>query len=193
MLRRDNDYKFMLKKIFYRKSFEKIFKDNYTRLYIYAIHIINNEEFSRDIVSDVFTKLWEDFEKINQETIKAYLTQCVRNKCLDHLRHLTVSDQYTKEYISKADEFYNDYNEKVEQDILIAQMLNSLPPLTKKILEECYLNQKKYKEVAQEMNISPDTVKKHISKALRLLRESYGIYNLDELINIPDFRVETYN
>jgi RNA polymerase sigma-70 factor (ECF subfamily) len=59
----------------------------------------------------------------------------------------------------------------------VEKMLAQLPPQTRKILELCYLHRKKYAEVAEEMNISPDTVKKHVTKALKMLRELYNVKN----------------
>ncbi len=48
----------------------------------------------------------------------------------------------------------------------------SLPEPTCTILRSCYWEKKTYQQVADELGISPDTVKKHISKALRTLREA---------------------
>jgi RNA polymerase sigma factor (sigma-70 family) len=47
-----------------------------------------------------------------------------------------------------------------------------LPEPTCTILRLCYWEKKTYQQVAGELGISPDTVKKHISKALRTLREA---------------------
>ena len=43
--------------------------------------------------------------------------------------------------------------------------------LSKEILEACYIQGKKYKEVAEEMKISISTVKKHMVRALKILRD----------------------
>ena len=68
-------------------------------------------------------------------------------------------------------------NERIER---IYNVLEHLPPQTKHIMEECYFNRKKYAEVAQALNISPSAVKKHVMKALRLLREEFNIKKGDE-------------
>ena len=47
----------------------------------------------------------------------------------------------------------------------------SLPEPTCTVLRLCYWEKKTYREVAEHLGISPDTVKKHISKALQMLRE----------------------
>jgi len=46
-----------------------------------------------------------------------------------------------------------------------------LKPPTSDILRACYVEEKKYKQVAEEMGISVSTVKKHIIKALKIVRE----------------------
>lgn len=85
---------------------------------------------------------------------------------------------------------YTDYTEAMRQDILISKMLDKLPAMTRHILEECYLARKTYQQVADEMNISPNTVKKHISKSLKMLKELFG--SEKDLPNGPDFTTETY-
>ena len=77
----------MLKKLLYENTFNQIFTQHYTRLYLYAYHLTNDAEASRDIVSDVFAKLWEDIKHIKQENVSGYLTTTVRNRCIDHFRH----------------------------------------------------------------------------------------------------------
>ena len=180
----------MLKKLLYENTFNQIFTQHYTRLYLYAYHLTNDAEASRDIVSDVFAKLWEDIKHIKQENVSGYLTTTVRNRCIDHFRHQQVEIQYTKEYFAEVDTFYTDYTEAMRQDIFISKMLDKLPAMTRHILEECYLARKTYQQVADEMNISPNTVKKHISKSLKMLKELFG--SEKDLPNGPDFTTETY-
>lgn len=49
--------------------------------------------------------------------------------------------------------------------------MSNLKPSTRQILEACYIDKKKYREVAEEMNMSTSAVKKNLTKALNLLRE----------------------
>ena len=61
---------------------------------------------------------------------------------------------------------------------------------TKTILKECYYENKKYQEVADEFGISTNGVKKHIMKALRLIREEFGIKKKSR--EVPENEVKTY-
>jgi RNA polymerase sigma-70 factor (family 1) len=180
----------MLKRLFYKKIFDRIFSEQYTRLYMYAYHLIDDGEASRDILGDVFIKFWEDIEHIDLNNIPGYLTVIVRNKCTDYLRHQMIEIQYTKEYLSQADEMYTDYSELKKLDVIVNTMLDKLPPFTRHILDECYLNGKTYNQVAEELNISPSTVKKHISKSLKILKDIFG--GEKSLEDMPEFDNESF-
>lgn len=156
-----------------RQTFDELFKAHYTRLYMYALHITGEEEDSRDIVNDVFTSLWKNMKTLQTENIKAYLNTGIRNRCVDYLRKNVQKRQYTNEYLHTADKFYSDYSKEAEKDKLVEKMMAQLQPPTQEILRLCYLEQKKYAEVAEMLGISPNTVKKHVSKGLRILRELY--------------------
>ena len=54
----------------------------------------------------------------------------------------------------------------------IESVCKELPDKTRYILSQCYFHHKTYKEVASELQITPDAVKKHIVKALKILREA---------------------
>ena len=157
----------------YKERFAVVFKAQYPRMYYYALQLLKDEDASRDIVSETFAHVWEHFASFEQASLPSWLMATVRNKCLDHLRHAQVEMQYADYYLHAVDECCADTDENAERMKQVAQMLSLLPPTTRHVLEECYLNHKKYKDVAQEMNVCQETVKRHIMKALKMLREHY--------------------
>ena len=64
-----------------------------------------------------------------------------------------------------------EYLEQDERMMHISKAMEKLTPHTRHILEECYIQRKKYQEVAEELNISVSAVRKHIVKALQVIRE----------------------
>lgn len=156
-----------------REVFGRIFKAQYPRLYYYALQLLKDAEASRDIVSDTFARVWADFGSCAPETLPAFLMRAVRNRCLDHLRHNAVHAQYADYYLHAVDECYANDEENRERQRQVEEMLDLLPDTTRHVLEECYLNHKKYREVAEEMDICQETVKRHVMRALKLLREHY--------------------
>ena len=66
-------------------------------------------------------------------------------------------------------------DEREERIRRIEALIEQLTDPTKSILKECYYENKKYQEVAEKWGISNSGVKKHIMKALKRLREEFGI------------------
>jgi RNA polymerase sigma-70 factor (family 1) len=158
-----------------KKEFERLFKDNYNRLYYYALNIIHSSENAKDIVSDAFHYLWEHYEEVDESlSVLSLLYTSVRNRCVDHLRHLDVRDRYGEYIMNEAIRWTeNEYDEYDEQMVRVINSIEKLPPQTKAVFKKCFLEGKKYAEVSKEMSISINTVKTHIMKALKLLRYEF--------------------
>lgn len=156
------------------QHFEEIYRQNYLRLFRYAFNIVGDYDVARDIVSDVMITVWNNIDSIDAETQNAYLMTSVRNRCVDRLRNIEKEQRYSEHYMHEASIFYTDYGDELEKDQLVEQMFAVLSPPTDKILRMCYFERMKYKEVAEMLRISESTVKKHIMKALKTLRELYN-------------------
>jgi RNA polymerase sigma-70 factor (ECF subfamily) len=156
-------------------TFERLFKANYTSLYFYAFHFIDDMEASKDIVSDAFRYVWEHYGSLEPDAAKAYLYTSVRNKCLNYLRHAHVHAQYAEFCRHSSESFVEtEYRELDERTSRLRRALDSLSPRTRLILEECYVHKKKYREVALLLDISVSAVRKHIMKALRVIRGEFA-------------------
>lgn len=143
------------------------------QLYYFALHIIDNDDACKDLLSDVFANLWNHLDEVADSNVKSYLFTSVHNHAVDIMRRETRQTQYTEEYLREAELYYHEMPDNGDTDRLVAQMFAQLPPPTDQILRMCYLQRMKYAEVAEALQISPNTVKKHISKALKILRELY--------------------
>lgn len=156
-----------------RTDFDRIFRLYYEKLYYFALQYIADEEECHDIVSAAYEDVWRNFAKIEAETVRQYLYASVRNKCIDYLRRQSRQLRYA-EFVANTTSTYvseSRYLEQEDNERIISQVLDTLKPPTREILEACYLEEKKYKEVAEEMKISISTVKKHMVKALKMIRE----------------------
>lgn len=110
--------------------------------------------------------------KIDKATAKSYLYIYVRNKSIDFLRHQNIHEQYVQIYSELTQSYVEtEYLEQDERMMHISKAMEKLTPHTRHILEECYIQRKKYQEVAEELNISVSAVRKHIVKALQVIRE----------------------
>lgn len=157
------------------KEFEKIFTENYSRLYYYALSYVHDSETCKDIVSDVFESAWEDYDRLSVKgKLAPYLYSSVGNRCIDYLRRQVIQDRYIEIQLKAAEThvFYpnTEMDERLER---VARVIERMPSRTRFVLEECFFNNKKYREVAEVLEITTDGVKKHIVKALKMLRNEF--------------------
>ncbi|WP_455668600.1 RNA polymerase sigma-70 factor [Phocaeicola sp.] len=155
------------------EHFEQLFMEMYPRLVRYATTLMGDADEAKDIVSETMEQAWKEFDKLEADTRSAWMYAAVRNGCLNRLKHLNVEQQHINSLIEATrTDMSNNYR---EHEALLQQaecIARSLPEPTCTILRLCYWEKKTYQQVAGELGISPDTVKKHISKALRTLREA---------------------
>jgi RNA polymerase sigma-70 factor (ECF subfamily) len=157
-----------------RIEFEEFFKENYSCFFHFARQIVNDAEVCRDIVGDAFEHAWKGYNKIEVSNWKTYLYSYIRNRCIDYIRHQAVEKKYAGFFLHIYSEKDEDYEDRDEQIAVMRKMLSKLPPRTLLALQECYLHNKKYREVADELDISVSAVKKHIVKALKIMRENFA-------------------
>lgn len=164
----------LYKKRHYKEErFELLFREMYPRLVRFATTLMGDADEARDIVSETMEQAWKDFDRLEETTRNAWLYATVRNNCLNRLKHLNVEQQHIDAVIAatRAD-MNNGYREHEALLQRAEAIARNLPEPTRTILRCCYWEKKTYQQVAMELGISPDTVKKHISKALRTLREA---------------------
>lgn len=155
------------------EEFDELFRSSYQTLYRHAYSLLNDSEESRDIVSEVFVKILEakDCDRANV----GYLMAMVHNKALDILRSKKVEDEARKMMLHDHQTFMlPDKNKEERLKDILHYVETELTPQTQRILQMCYNDKKSYKQVAEELNISIQAVNKHISKALRQLREKFN-------------------
>ncbi len=144
-----------------KEAFEVLFNSFYQPLCGFAHTYINDTYQSEDFVQEVFISLWNYREKFDDIiSLKTFLYKSVRNKCLNHIKHLKVTDNYQ---LKKLNEIENDifhYDHVIEEEThrLIYETIDELPPNCKKILM-LSINGLKNPEIAAELSISVNTVK----------------------------------
>lgn len=157
--------------------FELVFNYYYSGLVVYADQIIKNMAVSEDIVQSVFMKLWETREAIEIRSFRSYFIQCVKNRCIDHLR-----SQQTKQRLDNripdADNLVMDEDlwTKNELSELLENSIEDLPPRCREIFKMSRYENLKIAEIADQLNISKRTVETQISKALKVLRVKLADY-----------------
>jgi len=151
--------------------FELVFNYYYSGLVVYANQIIKDTVISEDIVQSIFLKLWETRETIEIRSFRSYFMQCVKNRCIDHLRSLQVKQRFDNR-IPEADHLVmeEDLWTKNELSELLDKAVGDLPPRCREIFWMSRHENLKIAEIAEKLDISKRTVETQISKALKILR-----------------------
>ncbi len=154
------------------KEFDEVFRTYYKPLYFFARQYVDDVDECYDIVEAAFEDVWLNYASIERATVKQYLYTNVRNKCIDWLRHFNTRKQYAAQVMLMGDAYYDPHRamEMKEREQIIEKVLNMLEPPTKDIFIACYVDRKRYKEVAKTMEITETVVKNHIMKALKMIR-----------------------
>lgn len=174
-----------------KRGNEEAYKYIYDHHYVLLCHVAN--QYVRDtflaetIVGDVIFHLWEIRVSLNITTsIRSYLIRAVRNRCLDYInsehekREVSfsglVSQEMPEERYLQSDNYPLGtlLERELENEIRIA--IRKLPAECRRVFEKSRFEEKKYEEIATELNISINTVKYHIKNALVLLQKELNKY-----------------
>lgn len=155
-------------------AFKTLFKTFYSDLYEFGYAIIKSAEPVEDIISEIFMKLWLLEDKLMEiENIKTYLFRSVRNNVIKYLErqhaHVDISEiiDFNYQYPSVEQEYIS--GEKLK---MIQQVIEELPSKCKMAFTLVKELGCTYHETAAIMEISTNTVDRHIQLALRRLRDS---------------------
>jgi len=161
-------------------AFELLFRYYYPGLVTYASHIILDSEDAEEIVQDFFVRLWVGRQRLkNSVSIKNYLFTSVKNRSLNFLKKMQISENIRKEltYLIENDPLY-------DHDVFIASELQKkirdsfgkLPPRTHEIFTLSRYGGLTNEEIATKLSLSKRTVETQISNALKILREELKDY-----------------
>jgi len=156
-------------------AYQYLFSEYYSWLCNYVLKLSGNSSVSEDIVQEVFMNLWTKRSQIViNSSIKNYLFRSCHNEFLQFVKKEKRRMDFLDEIRLKVlFENYELESQRIHEERLdkLDFFIDQLPPKRKEIFIKNKLERKKYKEIAQELNISLKTVESQMSKALRFLRE----------------------
>lgn len=166
----------------WQRGDEKAFDCLYARYVLYLTNIALKKTTSIDIakecVQDVFISLYHKKNELQTTTsLKAYLFIALQNKIYNHYQKQLNRIKHEKSAGNALEIVEHDLGEQYDSKILVQQIhqkINELPPKCRKVFLMSRDDQFSYKEIAEQLNISVNTVDQHIQKALRILRNSFG-------------------
>lgn len=168
-------------------SYKLVFTKYYVRLCTFANRFIGNMHDSEEVVSEVFLFIWENRSNlIITISLKSYLFKMVQNKCLNHLKHKGIENEYIKSvernFASADGSFHNEpvyYSDnliELELESEIKRAIDSLPEKCREIFQLSRYDNLKYSEISKKLTLSEKTVERQMGIALSKLREKLKDY-----------------
>lgn len=162
-----------------QKNIELLFRTHFNALHRYAFSILKDTDAAKDMVQAVFLKLLEKEELIQfAQSAKSYLFKSVYHESLNHIKkEKSLSDKH-ENYARIQDNEQAPGKATTEAEIKerIDKVLSQLPPQCRTVFIKSRAEQKKYAEIAAELDISVKTVEAHMSKALKLIRNILRVF-----------------
>ncbi len=157
-------------------NFKKLFDSYFPSLCVFANKFLNDEDLSKDIVQEVFVKIWNKVSEFESEkSMRVYFYLATKNSCLDYIKK-----EKKRKVSTNLDEIVDledaDFvNEVVREetyrmlDIAIAKLPEKAQQVMRLSLKGLSNN-----EIAEELSLSINTVKTHKVLAFRKIRAAFG-------------------
>lgn len=159
-------------------AFQRVFEMYHKPLCFFATRIVRDDSEAEDIVQEVFLSLWKMDRSgfPNLKTVKTFLYNSVQHRCLNYLRDLEIRDRNYK----------NLHREELDEDYFLCQQIRAevvaelfsaideLPEKCKDIFRRSYVDGQEDKKIAEELDISLNTIKTQKQRAKSYLRTRLG-------------------
>lgn len=157
-----------------RHAFNEIYDRYWLKLYLSAFKRLRAKDESKDLVQDLFLTLWlKRHSLLINTSLSSYLFVAVKYRVINCIESNIVRGTYLKSLNRAAMEWDNSTHEAIighDLEQVIDSGINRLSPKMKEVFELSRKENLSINEIADRLNISEQTVKNQISKALKILR-----------------------
>lgn len=161
-----------------KKAYGTLFRRYYPMLCSYANRFVSLED-AEEIVQDVMLWLWENKEtQMFNSSFSQYLYKTVYHKCINLLTHqqsqLRAETRFYEHMLEMLQD--TDFQQTEELKKHISQAIQALPASYREAFVMHRFENKSYKEIAEILQVSTQTVNYRIQQSLKLLRISLKDY-----------------
>lgn len=161
------------------KAFDDIYVAFNHKLQKFVFSLVKTEIDTEDLVHEVFVKVWENKEKLrNSASFDSYLFTIAYHTSLSFLRNKVKNAKYiefVKSVRAGVDE--SDFAENLDREEISEKLnflIEGMPPRQREVFKMKYFKNCSYKEIADNLKISVNTVENHMIKARRYLKGNLG-------------------
>ncbi len=166
----------------HEEAFDFLYSRYRSKLIAIAYNRLKSKEAAEELVQDVFADIWQKrFSLQLRNNLSSYLCTAIKYAVLDYIRAQKTKDKYVAEMIKTSDGASPSIEEGLyvdELDYHLNKSINALPEKCREVFILSRFEDYSVREIAEKLNISPDTAKYHIAHALKKLRINLKhIYN----------------
>jgi len=161
------------------QAFTEIYSRYAESLAGFAASKLYSLDDARDILHDIFVKLWENREELHiTSNLQSYLFTVIRHRIIDKIRKNITREEYAAVRQSLSIIYQDSIEKGLEARELqqtIEKSLDQLPPRVKEIYKLSREQELSNREIAEKLNLSEQTVKNQLSAALKHLRKTLTV------------------
>ncbi len=164
-----------------QQEFRQFVKVNQSKIFRYALHLLQKEEDAKDIVQDVLVKIWDRRDELDRiENLEGWMFTVTRNLCIDRIRarknHLDIDTQIQ---VRDTQDTPHEKTAKAQVMNLIKKLIGEMPEKQKMVLHLRDIEGLSYDEIAVACELSLAQVKVNLHRARLNLKEKIiqsGLY-----------------
>jgi RNA polymerase sigma-70 factor (family 1) len=154
--------------------FSELFRQHEHKLYTLALKLTKSDQLAKDIIQEVFLKLWDQRNQLTSIlNIEAWLYRVTENKIIDFLRKASADNRLREKIWNQLQQIVNESEQYLaikEYNQIIQKAIDQLPPQRKLIYQLNKEGGMNYREIADELQLSKHTVKNQLSSAIQSVR-----------------------
>ncbi|MEN7549478.1 RNA polymerase sigma-70 factor [Rapidithrix thailandica] len=158
-----------------KAAFRQLYNLYVGKVYHFAKKFVLNPDYAQEVTQIVFIKVWESRHNINpDQSLHGYLYVITRNASFDFLKKIAKDRDLREELLDWNEVQVNETEFTVlfsEYEKLVYEAIAKLPPKRQEIFRMGRLEGKSYEEIANHLGVSKNTVKTHLLKAYRFVRQ----------------------
>ena len=168
-------------------AFQMIYDQHRNRIYQTAVQYLKSPALGQEVVQDVFLKLWFERKNIQPDRpVEAWLYTVAKNNILNRLKKIAnewkALDTLAHSLILQSGPA-SEKAEMAEYNKLLHSAISNLPEQQKKVFTLARNEKLTYLQIGEKLNISPLTVKTHMTRALQHIREYFSKNDLNLPLN----------
>ncbi|MBS1592646.1 MAG: RNA polymerase sigma-70 factor [Bacteroidetes bacterium] len=157
-------------------AFDELYERYWKNIFREAVSVLKNQSDAEDCVQELFISIWKRRDKIQiTGSVQAYLHKSIRYICIHFIEKNITKNNYLEEltaYLQNEQPVLTP-DEIIgfeELTIEMQHIIEMLPEKMRNVFELSRNEQLSYREIALQLGISEETVKKQVYNALKFIR-----------------------